>query len=100
MLKESSNLRGGQRAYSPSVPAHVPLASAFDELPVIPSPHMLRNSTMFTALDFAPPRKFGNDDGTASDAGSIKSNRTGTSAAQVANMRNGAIGRLCWLAED
>jgi hypothetical protein len=32
------NLRGGLRPYSPSVPAHLPLASSFDELPVMPSP--------------------------------------------------------------
>lgn len=32
------SLRGGMRPYSPSVRAHVPLTSAFDDLAVIPSP--------------------------------------------------------------
>ncbi len=32
------SLRGGQRQYSPSVRAHIPLASSFDDLAVIPSP--------------------------------------------------------------
>ena len=30
--------RGGARAYSPMVPAHLPLASSFDDLAVMPSP--------------------------------------------------------------
>lgn len=88
---DNSTLHGGQRPYSPAVPAHVPLASAFDELPIMPSPHMLRKSAAFTALDFAPPRKFKNDGGPeVSDAGSIRSNRSGTSALQVQNIRSGA----------
>jgi len=87
---DSSSLRGGVRPYSPSVSPHVPLASAFDDLAVMPSPHMLRKSSTFTALDFAPPRKFKNDGGEMSDAGSIRSNRSGTSALQVQNIRNGA----------
>lgn len=29
---------GGMRPYSPAIRAHTPLASAFDELAVIPSP--------------------------------------------------------------
>lgn len=32
------SLRGGERPYSPSVRAHVPLASSFDDLAMIPSP--------------------------------------------------------------
>ncbi|KAF8248285.1 hypothetical protein K440DRAFT_256733 [Wilcoxina mikolae CBS 423.85] len=87
---DSNSLRGGVRPYSPSVSPHVPLASAFDDLAVMPSPHMLRKSSTFTALDFAPPRKFKNDGGEMSDAGSIRSNRSGTSALQVQNIRNGA----------
>ena len=83
-------MRGGQRPYSPSVSPHVPLASAFDELAVLPTPHMLRNSSTFTALDFAPPRKFREDGSMGSDSGSIRSNRSGVSALQVQNIRNGA----------
>lgn len=86
-----NSLRGGTRPYSPSVSPHVPLASAFDDLAVMPSPHALRKSSTFTALDFAPPRKFKNDGSELSDAGSIRSNRSGASAAlQVHNIRNGA----------
>jgi hypothetical protein len=36
-----------------------PLASAFDELAVMPSPHALRKSGTFTNLDFVPPPRFG-----------------------------------------
>lgn len=86
---ESPSLRGGVRPYSPSVSPHVPLASAFDELSVLPNPHNLRNSSTFTGLDFAPPRKFKNDD-VVSDAGSIRSNKSGVSAMQIQNIRNGA----------
>lgn len=86
---ESPSLRGGVRPYSPSVSPHVPLASAFDELSVLPNPHSLRNSSTFTGLDFAPPRKFKNDD-VVSDAGSIRSNKSGVSAMQIQNIRNGA----------
>lgn len=86
---ESPSLRGGIRPYSPSVSPHIPLASAFDELSVLPNPHSLRNSSTFTGLDFAPPRKFKNDD-TISDSGSIRSNKSGMSALQIQNIRNGA----------
>lgn len=82
---------GGLRPYSPAVRAHTPLASSFDDLCVMPSPHALRKSGTFTALDFAPPPRFRDmDGGNASDAGSIRSNRTGISAAQAYNVRNGA----------
>ncbi|KAI9738477.1 MAG: hypothetical protein M1818_005374 [Claussenomyces sp. TS43310] len=80
---------GERRPYSPSVPAHRPLASAFDELTAMPSPHLLRKSGTFTGLDFAPPRKF-RDDGTASDAGSIRSNRSGVSRTTNDAIRAGA----------
>jgi hypothetical protein len=53
------------------------------------SRHMLRKSGTFTALDFAPPRLFKNND-TASDAGSIRSNRSGISAVQHNAIRAGA----------
>jgi hypothetical protein len=53
---------------------------------------------LFTALDFAPPPRFRNAD-TASDAGSIRSNRTGVSAAHVYGVRTGAY-RLSRLPQD
>ncbi|PWW78744.1 hypothetical protein C7212DRAFT_165632 [Tuber magnatum] len=96
---DGGGMRGGQRPYSPIVSPHVPLASAFDELSVLPTPHMLRNSSTFTALDFAPPRKFREDSGTGSDAGSIRSNRSGVSALQIQNIRNGAY-RVSRLPQD
>ncbi|KAA8895472.1 hypothetical protein FN846DRAFT_969505 [Sphaerosporella brunnea] len=86
---DTNELRGGLRPYSPGVAPHIPLASAFEELPAMPSPHMLRKSAAFTALDFAPPRKFKNEND-MSDAGSIHSNHTGISALQQQNIRSGA----------
>ncbi|KAH8730065.1 hypothetical protein GQ44DRAFT_476223 [Phaeosphaeriaceae sp. PMI808] len=71
---------GAARPYSPSVRPHTPLASSYDDLAVMPSPHMLRNSGLFTALDFAPPTVFRDPGANASDAGSIRSNRSGMSA--------------------
>ncbi|KAJ5578965.1 hypothetical protein N7450_007832 [Penicillium hetheringtonii] len=79
---------GGQRPFSPGMRAHTPLASAFDELSVIPSPHALRKSGTFTSLDFAPPPRFKNE-GPGSDAGSIRSNRTGISNVHMNNVRMG-----------
>ena len=32
------SLRGGMRPYSPSIRPHIPLASSFDDLAVVPSP--------------------------------------------------------------
>ncbi|KAI9844871.1 MAG: hypothetical protein M1838_001994 [Thelocarpon superellum] len=72
-----------------NIPAHLPLASAFDDLSVMPSPHALRRSGTFTALDFAPPPRFKTND-TASDAGSIRSNRSAMSAKQLHSIRAGA----------
>lgn len=80
---------GERRPYSPSVPSHRPLASAFDELAAMPSPHLLRKSGTFTGLDFAPPKRFKDPD-SMSDAGSIRSNRSGVSAMQLGAIRNGA----------
>ncbi|KAJ6264312.1 hypothetical protein Dda_0457 [Drechslerella dactyloides] len=85
---EVGSVRGGMRPYSPTVRAHTPLASAFDELSSLPNPHQLRKSSTFTGLDFAPPRKFKNETDNMSDAGSIRSNKTGLSAAY--NIRSGA----------
>ncbi|KAI9797176.1 MAG: hypothetical protein M1825_006035 [Sarcosagium campestre] len=92
---------GGLRPYSPMLPAHLPLASSFDDLSVMPSPHALRKSGTFTALDFAPPPRFKNSDA-GSDAGSIRSgrsNRSAMSAAQVHNIRTGAY-RVSRLPKD
>ncbi|KAJ6000273.1 hypothetical protein N7481_000682 [Penicillium waksmanii] len=80
---------GGMRPFSPGMRAHTPLASAFDELSAIPSPHMLRKSGTFTSLDFAPPPRFKNEGGPASDSGSIRSNRTGISNIHQNNVRMG-----------
>ncbi|KAJ5054365.1 uncharacterized protein L3040_000640 [Drepanopeziza brunnea f. sp. 'multigermtubi'] len=80
---------GERRPYSPMVPVYTPSASAFEELAPMPSPHMLRKSGTFTSLDFAAPRKF-LDPENMSDAGSIRSNRSGISARQQSAIRNGA----------
>ena len=50
---------------------------------------MLRNSSTFTSLDFAAPRKF-RDPENMSDAGSIRSNKSGISNLQLGAIRNGA----------
>jgi hypothetical protein len=50
---------------------------------------MLRKSGTFTSLDFAPPKKFREPD-SMSDAGSIRSNRSGVSAVHLGAIRNGA----------
>ncbi|KAI4191210.1 MAG: hypothetical protein L6R41_000257 [Letrouitia leprolyta] len=81
--------RGGKRPYSPMVPAHLPLASSFDDLAVMPSPHLLRKSGTFTALDFAPPPRFKSSDN-GSETGSIRSNRSAMSAQQLHSIRAGA----------
>ena len=49
----------------------------------------MRKSSTFTALDFAPPGRSRIND-TASDAGSIRSNRSGISALHTHNIRTGA----------
>jgi hypothetical protein len=51
---------------------------------LISSRHALRKSGVYTTLDFAPPRRFKNDDG-MSDAASMRSGRSGMSA--VSNQR-------------
>ncbi|KAL8953204.1 MAG: hypothetical protein Q9222_000939 [Ikaeria aurantiellina] len=81
--------KGGSRPYSPMVPAHLPLASSFEDLAVMPSPHSLRKSGTFTALDFAPPPRFKSSDN-GSDTGSIRSNRSAMSAQQLHSIRTGA----------
>ncbi|KAF2002719.1 hypothetical protein P154DRAFT_430377 [Amniculicola lignicola CBS 123094] len=81
---------GAPRPYSPAVRPHTPLISPFEELPVMPSPHLLRKSGTFTALDFAPPPRFRDPGSNASDAGSIRSNRSGISTTGRMAIRNGA----------
>ncbi|GKT86724.1 LOW QUALITY PROTEIN: hypothetical protein Ct61P_04574 [Colletotrichum tofieldiae] len=94
----SQSPAGERRPYAPKVPVHSPLVSSFEEMPAMPSPHLLRKSGTFTGLDFAPPRKFKDSD-TMSDAGSIRSNRSGISAVQNAALRSGA-GRVSRLPGD
>lgn len=81
---------GIQRPYSPSVKAYSPLVPAFDDLQVMPSPHHLRKSGTFTSLDFAPGPRFMGQEGKGSDAGSIRSARSGMSAVQLDAVRAGA----------
>lgn len=80
---------GNPRPFSPLVRPHTPLASSYDDLAAMPSPHLLRKSGTFTALDFAPPPRFRDPDN-MSDAGSIRSNRSGMSQAGRLAIRNGA----------
>lgn len=91
---------GERRPYQkPAMPAASPLVTAFDELSALPSPHMLRKSNTFTNLDFAPPKKFKDPESGSSDAGSIKSNKSGISAVQLGAIRAGA-GRVSRLPGD
>lgn len=52
--------------------------------------HAMRKSGTFTGLDFAPPPRFKFNEGTASDAGSIRSNRSAMSQQQLHSIRSGA----------
>lgn len=80
---------GTERPYSPSVRSHTPIQSSYEELSPMPSPHLLRKSGTFTALDFAPvPRIRGVD--TGSDAASIRSGGSGMTQAQAYAIRAGA----------
>ncbi|KAK5163744.1 uncharacterized protein LTR77_010417 [Saxophila tyrrhenica] len=82
---------GIARPYSPAVKAYSPLVPAFDDLSAMPSPHHLRKSGTFTSLDFAPMPRFRGQEGSgASDAGSIRSARSGISAMQMDAVRAGA----------
>lgn len=80
---------GIERPYSPSVKAYSPLVPAFTDLNAMPSPHHLRKSGTFGNLDFAAPR-FRGQEGRDSDAGSIRSARSGISAVQLDAVRAGA----------
>ena len=88
--RDSPSFLSGERPYSPSVPVHTPLTSAFDDLPTLMAPHTLRKSSTFTALDFAPPKKFRNDDGSGSDAGSVRSGRSQLNPSNIHAIRAGA----------
>ncbi|KKY28659.1 hypothetical protein UCRPC4_g00466 [Phaeomoniella chlamydospora] len=90
--------KGGLMPYAPSARPGKQLVSSFDDLAVIPSPHALRKSGTFTSLDFAPPGRFKGFD-TASDAGSIRSNRSGVSQLQLQSIRAGAY-RLSRVPKD
>lgn len=63
-----------------------------------PCSHVLRKSGTFTGLEFAPPKKFKDSDN-MSDAGSIRSNRSGMSRANEMAIRNG-VGRVSRLPGD
>ncbi|KAI6092806.1 hypothetical protein F4821DRAFT_223335 [Hypoxylon rubiginosum] len=89
---------GERRPYALNTPIHSPLVSAFDDTPALPSPHLLRKSGTFTALDFAPPRRFKDPD-SMSDSGSVVSNRSGISSANLSAIRGGA-GRVSRLPGD
>ncbi|KAH9908007.1 hypothetical protein F4778DRAFT_457284 [Xylariomycetidae sp. FL2044] len=89
---------GERRPYAVATPVHSPLVSAFDDTPALPSPHLLRKSGTFTALDFAPPRRFKDPD-SMSETGSIRSNRSGISTANLSAIRGGA-GRVSRLPGD
>ncbi|KAI1460773.1 hypothetical protein F4805DRAFT_342284 [Annulohypoxylon moriforme] len=89
---------GERKPYMLNTPIHSPLVSAFDETPALPSPHLLRKSGTFTALDFAPPRRFKDPD-SMSETGSVVSNRSGISSANLSAIRAGA-GRVSRLPGD
>jgi len=76
---------GSMRPYSPSVASHVPLADSMADLSPMPSPYMMRKSGTYTSLDFAPPGRIRAGD-SGSDAGSIRSARSG-----ISNMHNEAL---------
>ncbi|KAI9657508.1 MAG: hypothetical protein M1831_004124 [Alyxoria varia] len=95
----SASPRMDARPFSPSVRAHTPLTTSFQDLAAMPSPHALRKSGTFTALDFAPPQPRFRGGDNASDAGSIRSGKSGLSAHHAANIHQGAY-RLSRLQQD
>ncbi|KAI0163148.1 hypothetical protein BJ166DRAFT_497804 [Pestalotiopsis sp. NC0098] len=94
----SQSPMGERRPYHLGVPVASPLVSSFDDIPSLPSPHTMRKSGTFTALDFAPPRRF-KDPENMSDAGSVRSLGSGISARTNDALRKGA-GRISRLPED
>ncbi|CCU77223.1 hypothetical protein BGHDH14_bgh06159 [Blumeria hordei DH14] len=69
---------GRTESFQGNIQAFSPVINSSQELAPMPSPHMLRKSGAFSALDFAPPKKFW-DGENGSDAGSIRSSRSGRS---------------------
>ncbi|KAI8949518.1 hypothetical protein F4801DRAFT_399697 [Xylaria longipes] len=89
----------GERVpYRVNTPVHSPLVSAFDDTPALPSPHLLRKSSTFTGLDFAPPRRF-KDPEAMSETGSVRSMHSGISGVGLNALRSGA-GRISRLPGD
>lgn len=90
---------GERRPYQLNTPvAASPLFSSFDDMAALPSPHLLRKSGTFTALDFAPPRRF-KDPENMSDSGSVRSMGSGISA-RTNNAIRGGAGRVSRLPGD
>ncbi|KAI1112767.1 hypothetical protein F5Y14DRAFT_249524 [Nemania sp. NC0429] len=89
---------GERMPYRVNTPVHSPLVSAFDDTPALPSPHLLRKSSTFTGLDFAPPRRF-KDPETMNDSGSVRSMHSGISGVGLNALRAGA-GRVSRLPGD
>ncbi|KAI1820971.1 hypothetical protein F4861DRAFT_30819 [Xylaria intraflava] len=89
---------GERLPYKVNVPVHSPLVSAFDDTPALPSPHLLRKSSTFTGLDFAPPRRF-KDPEVMSETGSVHSMHSGISGMGLSAIRSGA-GRISRLPSD
>nr|KAI0556164.1 hypothetical protein F4679DRAFT_569732 [Xylaria curta] len=89
---------GERIPYRVNTPVHSPLVSAFDDTPALPSPHLLRKSSTFTGLDFAPPRRF-KDPEAMSETGSIRSMHSGISGVGLNALRAGA-GRVSRLPGD
>ncbi|KAK8086316.1 hypothetical protein PG994_001290 [Apiospora phragmitis] len=89
---------GERRPYQLAIPIASPVASAFDEMAALPSPHVLRKSSTFTGLDFAPPKRF-KDPENMSDAGSVRSMGSGISSRANSAIRGGA-GRVSRLPGD
>ncbi|KAK7920377.1 hypothetical protein PG985_008399 [Apiospora marii] len=89
---------GERRPYQLAIPIASPIASSFDEMSALPSPHVLRKSSTFTGLDFAPPKRF-KDPENMSDAGSVRSMGSGISSRANTAVRGGA-GRVSRLPGD
>ncbi|CAN8103551.1 unnamed protein product [Discula destructiva] len=89
---------GERRNFAPAVPVASPLVGTLDEMAALPSPYALRKSGNFSGLDFAPPKRVRDPD-SMSDAGSIRSNRSGLSRVNESAIRNGA-GRVSRLPGD
>ncbi|KAI0025680.1 hypothetical protein F4780DRAFT_719484 [Xylariomycetidae sp. FL0641] len=89
---------GERRPYALNTPIASPLVSAFEETAALPSPHLLRKSGTFTALDFAPPKRFKDNDA-MSETGSVHSARSGISNTNLSAIRGGA-GRVSRLPGD